>query len=90
MGVCYGLQEIAWNHGKDVSAGDKKEYGHAVLKITKHANAAPHVDALFDGLGKEMEVCSLVTSFRLVPEANELFRYGCLTGTNSDASQATL
>ncbi|KAF8417077.1 hypothetical protein EV426DRAFT_698999 [Tirmania nivea] len=56
MGVCYGLQEIAWNYGKDVSAGDKKEYGHAVLKITKHANTAPHVDTLFDGLGEEMEV----------------------------------
>lgn len=56
MGVCYGLQEIAWNHGQDVSAGDKKEYGHAVLKITKHPNAASHVDTLFDGLGEEMEV----------------------------------
>ncbi|KAF8473491.1 hypothetical protein BDZ91DRAFT_403775 [Kalaharituber pfeilii] len=56
MGVCYGMQEIAWNHGKDVAAGDKKEYGHATLKITKHPNAPSHVDTLFDGLGGEMEV----------------------------------
>lgn len=56
LGVCYGLQEIAWNHGKNVSEGDKKEYGHAVLKITNHPNAAPHVGTLFDGLGEEMEV----------------------------------
>ena len=68
MGVCYGLQEIAWNHGKDVSAGDKKEYGHAVLKITKHSNAAPHVDTLFDGLGEDMEVCSPVAPLHLAPE----------------------
>lgn len=62
MGVCYGLQEIAWNHGKNVSAGDKKEYGHAVLKIIKHTNTASHIDVLFDGLGEEMEVITPVLS----------------------------
>lgn len=56
LGVCYGLQEIAWNLGTEVSAGDKKEYGHAVLKITKHENAPSHVDVLFEGLGLEMQV----------------------------------
>jgi len=69
MGVCYGLQEIAWNHGKDVSAGDKKEYGHAVLKITKHPSAASHVDTLFGGLGEEMEVCSPVTPLHSASES---------------------
>ncbi|KAI7171198.1 hypothetical protein KC352_g22381, partial [Hortaea werneckii] len=32
LGVCYGLQELAWHHGKNVAAGDKKEFGHAALK----------------------------------------------------------
>ena len=56
LGVCYGLQEIAWNYGKDVAAGDKKEYGHAVLKVTKHSDGPAHIDTLFTGLGQEMEV----------------------------------
>lgn len=56
LGVCYGLQEIAWNYGKDVSAGDRKEYGHAVLSIAQHKDAAAHVDALFTGVEDEMEV----------------------------------
>ncbi|KAI5799994.1 hypothetical protein EDC01DRAFT_648515 [Geopyxis carbonaria] len=56
LGVCYGLQEIAWNHGKDVSAGDRKEYGHATLNITRHTSEAPHVDVLFSGVEDEMQV----------------------------------
>ncbi|KAL8713025.1 MAG: hypothetical protein Q9220_002885 [cf. Caloplaca sp. 1 TL-2023] len=32
LGICYGLQEIAWQHDQqNVSAGDKREYGHARL-----------------------------------------------------------
>ena len=32
LGICYGLQEIAWNFGKNVLAGEKREYGHAEVK----------------------------------------------------------
>ncbi|TGZ81916.1 GMP synthase [Ascodesmis nigricans] len=56
LGVCYGLQEIAWNHGKDVSAGDRKEYGHSILTVARHTSAAPHVDVLFSGLDDELSV----------------------------------
>jgi len=56
LGVCYGLQEIAWHYGKDVSAGDRKEYGHAKLHVTRHTSAAPHVDTLFEGIEDELEV----------------------------------
>ncbi|KAL7271780.1 GMP synthase (glutamine-hydrolyzing) [Rhizina undulata] len=57
LGVCYGLQEIAWNQGKEhVGAGERKEYGHAALTITRHTSAAPHVDVLFSGLEDEIEV----------------------------------
>lgn len=31
LGICYGLQEIAWRLSKDnVVAGEKKEFGYAV------------------------------------------------------------
>jgi GMP synthase-like glutamine amidotransferase len=25
LGICYGLQEIAWHHGKDVVAGTERD-----------------------------------------------------------------
>ncbi|MCJ1472368.1 GMP synthase (glutamine-hydrolyzing) [Lambiella insularis] len=38
LGICYGLQEIAWQFGKNVLAGEKREYGHASLDITPLSN----------------------------------------------------
>ncbi|TKY89701.1 hypothetical protein EX895_001486 [Sporisorium graminicola] len=45
LGICYGLQEIAWNHGGKVDPHDKREYGHAMVEVVK--TGVPHVDALF-------------------------------------------
>lgn len=45
LGICYGLQEIAWNHGGKVDPHDKREYGHAMIEIVKTGNT--HMDALF-------------------------------------------
>lgn len=56
LGICYGLQEIAWHFGKNVLAGEKREYGHAFLKIERHSDKDTHVDALFNGLEDDMEV----------------------------------
>lgn len=57
MGICYGLQEIAYRaDSKNVVAGTKREYGHATLKVTKHSGKQAHVDRLFEGLEKDMEV----------------------------------
>lgn len=56
LGVCYGLQEIAWNHGRDVCAGDRKEYGQSILTVARHTSAAPHVDVLFEGVGDQIDV----------------------------------
>jgi GMP synthase (glutamine-hydrolysing) len=34
LGICYGMQELAWISSKEnVSAGDKKEYGHATIHV---------------------------------------------------------
>ncbi|KAF2771568.1 GMP synthase [Teratosphaeria nubilosa] len=50
LGICYGLQELAWHHGKNVAAGEKREYGHASVTVHKHSGKQAHVDRLFDGL----------------------------------------
>lgn len=55
LGICYGLQEIAWHHGKNVAASAKKEYGHANLRVHKH-NGDSHIDRLFQGLAQDIEV----------------------------------
>lgn len=56
LGICYGLQEIAWQHGKAVLAGVKREFGHSTLKIERHRSAATHVDLLFHDLADDLEV----------------------------------
>ena len=56
LGICYGLQEMAWNFdNKNVLAGEKKEYGHAKLDIKRH-RGKESLDRLLGGLGDEMEV----------------------------------
>lgn len=56
LGICYGLQEIAWHHGKNVLAGEKREYGHATLRVERNSGKEAHVDKLFRGLEDDMEV----------------------------------
>ncbi|KFY87186.1 hypothetical protein V500_07114 [Pseudogymnoascus sp. VKM F-4518 (FW-2643)] len=54
LGICYGLQEIAYRSCKDnVIAGTTREFGHADLKARK---VDGHVDRLFDGLENEFKV----------------------------------
>ncbi|PSK38095.1 GMP synthase [Elsinoe australis] len=56
LGICYGLQELAWHNGKGVAAGTKREYGHAQLKVVKHSGNEAHVDRLFEGLEDDLVV----------------------------------
>ncbi|MCJ1252354.1 GMP synthase (glutamine-hydrolyzing) [Lignoscripta atroalba] len=56
LGICYGLQEIAWHHGKNVLAGEKREYGHARLSIQRHEGKDSQIDRLFEGLEDDLEV----------------------------------
>lgn len=56
LGICYGLQEIAWQYGDNVLAGDKREYGHANITVTRNSDEHSHVNKLFDGLGEELTV----------------------------------
>ena len=52
LGICYGLQEMAWNMKGKVAKCDHREYGFAQLEVGKGDN----VDKLFEGLGEEMQV----------------------------------
>lgn len=54
LGICYGLQEIAWNHGGKVDPHDRREYGESHITIVKTGDK--HMDALFDNLGDESSV----------------------------------
>lgn len=53
LGICYGLQEIAWQNGKNVVAGTEREYGHSDLQAKR---VDGHVDKLFLGLEDDLKV----------------------------------
>ncbi|KAE9392382.1 GMP synthase [Gymnopus androsaceus JB14] len=56
LGICYGLQEMAWVMKGKVEKCDHREYGFAQLQISKIHEGDSPVDALFQGLGEEMQV----------------------------------
>lgn len=56
LGICYGLQELAWHNGKKILAGEKREYGQAFLKIERHGEKDSHIDRLFQDIAGDMEV----------------------------------
>ncbi|KAL5526313.1 GUA1 [Sanghuangporus sanghuang] len=53
LGICYGLQEMAWNMNGKVAKCDHREYGFAQLEVGKGGD---NVDKLFESLGEEMQV----------------------------------
>lgn len=44
LGICYGMQELAWINGKQVGRGEKREYGRATLNVLSKK------DPLFQGV----------------------------------------
>ncbi len=42
LGICYGLQAIAWQWGGEVAHSNRREYGPAIIEVLKK-------DALFEG-----------------------------------------
>ncbi|EIM91393.1 GMP synthase [Stereum hirsutum FP-91666 SS1] len=56
LGICYGLQEIAWNLKGKVAQCDHREYGFANVQISKIGGPNASADALLEGLGDEMQV----------------------------------
>lgn len=67
MGICYGMQELAWINGKGVGRGDKREYGPAVVNVVD--TTCP----LFEGVDNSQvwmshhdKLTSLPTGFKTV------------------------
>ncbi|KAI0671840.1 GMP synthase [Trametes maxima] len=56
LGICYGLQEMAWNMKGKVAKCDHREYGFAQVQISKIGGESKGADALFDSLGDELQV----------------------------------
>lgn len=61
LGICYGLQEIAASLGGKVEPHDHREYGHARVSVNRLGGDG-RVDKLFEGLGDELEVRSVLTA----------------------------
>src|SRR5215212_5350315 len=63
LGICYGMQLLAHHLGGQVSPADKREYGHAVIRV------ADPVPPLFSGLPSEFSVwMSHADSISRMPE----------------------
>jgi len=58
---------MAWNMKGKVAKCDHREYGFAQVQIAKIGEANLAVDALFDGLGDEMQVFTLIASTMVTP-----------------------
>ncbi|KAI0787535.1 GMP synthase [Fomes fomentarius] len=56
LGICYGLQEMAWNLKGNVAKCEHREYGFAQVQISKIGGQSNGADALFEGLGDELQV----------------------------------
>ncbi|KAL8846208.1 MAG: hypothetical protein Q9221_008690 [Calogaya cf. arnoldii] len=57
LGVCYGLQEIAWQHDqRNVLAGEKREYGHAQLTFEQKGGSSSSANALFQDVPNGVDV----------------------------------
>lgn len=60
LGICYGLQEMAWAQGGKVAPCDKREYGHAEVHFLSagesDANGDARINRLFQGLATPFNV----------------------------------
>ncbi|EJF64866.1 GMP synthase [Dichomitus squalens] len=56
LGICYGLQEMAWNMKGKVAKCEHREYGFAQVEICKIGGENKGVDALFKDLGDDLQV----------------------------------
>ncbi|CAO1601482.1 GMP synthase (glutamine-hydrolyzing) [Xanthoria calcicola] len=57
LGVCYGLQEMAWQLDQhNVLAGEKREYGHAKLTCEQGEGSASSVNVLFQDVPNGVDV----------------------------------
>jgi hypothetical protein len=77
--MCGAPQEIAWNLKGKVAKCDHREYGFAQVNITRVGGADSEVDALFEGLGDDMQVCARLSrvDFASLAHCGMFDRSGC-------------
>lgn len=81
LGICYGLQTLAFDLGGEVQASPNREYGYARLKVTEPGSP------LFTGLPAEMDVwMSHGDHVTTVPEG---FRLTAITDDGINAFEDT-
>ncbi|OWB78367.1 hypothetical protein B5S32_g2560 [[Candida] boidinii] len=67
LGICYGMQELAWINGKGVGRGEKREYGPATLHVEdKECPLFKDVDNSQVWMSHHDKLSSLPTGFKTV------------------------
>lgn len=56
LGICYGLQEIAWHFGGTVSPGTHREFGHANLQLSPISGRLNMNASLLKGINENSSV----------------------------------
>ncbi|RKO96299.1 GMP synthase, partial [Caulochytrium protostelioides] len=89
LGICYGLQEIAWHHGGKVDPSDKAEYGQAKITINPdyESQLLKGIDDFTMWMSHGDQLSSLPASFKVTAttptapfaaiEDHERQLYGC-------------
>ena len=78
---------MAWTMGGRVARCDHREYGFAQVQLSKIGGDNASVDALFEGLGDEMQVRLSPSRLYPLPQTRRArLRYGCPTATSSPRS----
>ncbi|KAG2336312.1 adenine nucleotide alpha hydrolases-like protein [Suillus weaverae] len=69
-----GIQEICWNRKGQVAKCDHREYGLAEVQISRFSESGNSVDALFEGLGDQMQVGLDITRRSTPPDFHVIRR----------------
>ncbi|KDQ14962.1 hypothetical protein BOTBODRAFT_32333 [Botryobasidium botryosum FD-172 SS1] len=56
LGICYGLQEMAWNLGGKVGSSNHREFGYAQVEVKRLGKGYELADRLFKGLQDNFQV----------------------------------
>ncbi|KAK7207273.1 hypothetical protein BZA70DRAFT_270889 [Myxozyma melibiosi] len=66
LGICYGLQELAWALGGTVGGSDKREYGHALLKPVDEHFLFEGIDDFQVWMSHGDKISALPTDFKVI------------------------
>ncbi|KAK9465870.1 hypothetical protein V1512DRAFT_264911 [Lipomyces arxii] len=70
LGICYGLQELAWSHGGKVSGSEKREYGHATLHVSDDSSLFKGIDEFQVWMSHGDKLSELPEHFKVIATTN--------------------